>query len=55
MKPENIDAYLDTVPETQCAAIQRQREHHGHIAFQDEYRRLLDENQVSYDERYVWE
>lgn len=35
--------------------IERQREHHGPVSFQDEYRRLLGENQVPYDERYVWD
>jgi putative transposase len=38
-----------------CRYIERQREHHGPVTFQDEYRRLLDENQVRYDERYVWD
>jgi putative transposase len=35
--------------------IERQREHHGPMTFQDEYRRLLDENGVPYVERYMWD
>lgn len=29
--------------------------HHGPVSFQDEYRRLLNENQIPYDERYMWD
>jgi len=39
-----VEAYLD-----------RQREHHREVSFQDEYRRLLKRNGIAWDERYVWE
>jgi putative transposase len=35
--------------------IERQREHHGTMTFQDEYRALLDRHGVEYDERYLWD
>ena len=35
--------------------IENQEEHHKTEAFQDEYRRLLDEHGIEYDERYMWE
>ncbi len=34
--------------------IARQREHHKRKAFKDEFRALLLEYNVSYDERFVW-
>ena len=38
-----------------CRYIERQREHHASESFQDEYRRILKENDTAYDERYVWD
>ncbi len=35
--------------------IATQKEHHGKTNFQDEYRSILQEHQVEYDERYVWD
>jgi putative transposase len=35
------------------AYISRQKEHHGSVSFMDEYRRLLDENGISYEEKYL--
>lgn len=35
--------------------IENQEEHHRLVTFQDEYRVLLIENRVPYDERYVWD
>ena len=35
--------------------IDRQEEHHRKTGFQDEYRGLLIENEVGFDERYVWD
>ena len=35
--------------------IAEQQEHHRHLSFQEEFRRLLDRYGVSYDERYVWD
>ena len=35
--------------------IVTQKEHHGKISFQDEYRNFLNKYKVEYDERYVWE
>jgi REP element-mobilizing transposase RayT len=35
--------------------IARQREHHRHKTFQEEYRQFLERHSVAYDERYVWD
>jgi putative transposase len=35
--------------------IARQEEHHRHLSFQEEFRRLLLRYGVAYDERYVWD
>ena len=35
--------------------IQNQPEHHRKIDFQTEYRRFLEEYQIEYDEKYVWD
>ncbi len=35
--------------------IATQREHHEKVTFQDEFRRLLDKYQVTYDEAYLWD
>ena len=35
--------------------IINQKNHHRKQTFQNEYRRILKENNVSYDERYVWD
>ena len=35
--------------------IGEQEEHHRHLSFQEEFRRLLDRYGVAYDERYVWD
>jgi REP element-mobilizing transposase RayT len=35
--------------------IANQEQHHKQITFQDEYRRILTEYGVEYDERYVWD
>jgi REP element-mobilizing transposase RayT len=35
--------------------IRDQPEHHKRVSFQEEYRRILDRYQISYDERYVWD
>ena len=35
--------------------IQTQEEHHHHIGFQDEFRKLLQKHEIEYDERYVWD
>lgn len=37
------------------AYIVNQKEHHKKISFQDEYRKLLKQNNVPYDEKYVWD
>lgn len=37
------------------AYIENQHEHHKRKTFQDEYRLFLEEYQVDYDERYVWD
>ena len=35
--------------------IARQKEHHRHVTFQDEYRKFLKAYDIEYDERYVWD
>ena len=35
--------------------VERQEEHHKCESFQDEFRRLLKEANVDFDERYVWD
>jgi len=37
------------------AYIANQHQHHRKIHFQDEYRFILKEHKVEYDERYVWD
>jgi len=48
-----------SVSPSQCASVEAyldfQAEHHRRVTFQDEYRRLLSEHDVEYDERFVWE
>lgn len=41
--------------EALTAYIRNQEEHHRKESFQDEYRRLLTEYGLEYDERYVWD
>ena len=40
--------------ESVAAYIQKQRAHHQHRSFQEEYLELLKKHGVEYDERYVW-
>ena len=35
--------------------IANQQEHHRHVTFQDEYRRLMRKYGVEWDEKYVWD
>ena len=35
--------------------IESQPEHHRTITFQDEYRKILREHKIDFDERYVWD
>ena len=35
--------------------IERQEEHHRVVSFQDEYRKLLQDYGIAFDERYVWD
>ena len=35
--------------------IEGQQEHHRHVTFQDEFRRLLERYHIAFDERYVWD
>jgi REP element-mobilizing transposase RayT len=37
------------------AYVRNQEEHHRFHSFEEEYRRILDENGVEYDERYLWD
>jgi putative transposase len=34
--------------------IQRQRDHHRKLTFQEEYRALLKKHGIEFEERYVW-
>ena len=34
--------------------IQNQEEHHRKVTFEQEYVRLLEENEIEYDEKYLW-
>jgi REP element-mobilizing transposase RayT len=35
--------------------IQNQEEHHKTVSFKEELLRLLEENEIEYDERYLWD
>ena len=35
--------------------IDGQKEHHRHVSFQDEFRRLLKKYEIEFDERYGWD
>jgi putative transposase len=37
------------------AYISNQEEHHKKVSFQDEYRKILVEHGIAFDERYVWD
>ncbi len=41
--------------ESVVAYVSDQREHHKAVSFEDEYRSLMRECGISFDERYVWE
>ena len=47
------------VSESQIDAVHayfaNQRQHHGNVAFQDEYRILLRDESVDYNEQYLWD
>jgi putative transposase len=34
--------------------IKNQKEHHAKVSFEDEYRRLLEENGIAWDEKYIF-
>jgi REP element-mobilizing transposase RayT len=38
-----------------CSYIENQENHHSVKTFQDEYRKFLEDYEVEYDERYVWD
>jgi putative transposase len=38
-----------------CTYIENQENHHTIKTFKDEYRKFLEEYEVEYDERYVWD
>jgi len=35
--------------------IQRQKQHHQRVTFQDEYRKFLNAYGIDFDERYIWD
>ena len=47
-----------TVGKSEMSAIQKyieqQKEHHRRMTFQEEYRELLREYGIEFDERYLW-
>lgn len=45
--PADLDALL--------AYIDNQEEHHRAKTFQDEYRAFLNQHEITFDERYVWD
>lgn len=45
---------ISQVDET-IAYIQRQKEHHRKISFQDEFLKILKKHRIEYDERYIWD
>jgi hypothetical protein len=47
VKPKDVDRLIQY--------IRNQREHHCRQNFQDEYRLFLEENEMEYDEQYVWD
>ena len=47
MSPSQLKAVLEYV--------QAQREHHRTRSFQEEYRELLRQHGIHFDERYVWD
>jgi len=66
MKQQGVDSFFwqagygaFSIGESQVPAlvkyIARQEEHHRHLSFQEEFRRLLESYGVAYDERYVWD
>jgi hypothetical protein len=34
--------------------IENQRDHHSRMSFEDEFKRLLVENEIEYDEHVLW-
>jgi|ERR1044072_4300160 REP element-mobilizing transposase RayT len=45
---------MDAVPNVK-RYILNQPEHHRKVSFQDEFRALLEQHSIAYDERYVWD
>jgi putative transposase len=43
----------DDLPQL-CHYIEKQKEHHAMMSFEEEYRKLLDENEVEYDNASIW-
>jgi len=37
------------------AYISNQDQHHERVSFQDEFRKLMHENGIDFDERYIWD
>ena len=47
VKPSEVDTVI--------AYIANQHDHHNRKGFEEEYRAYLEEYNITYDERYVWE
>jgi REP element-mobilizing transposase RayT len=47
VSPSHVDAL--------CTYIENQKEHHQTESFQDELRRILDKNNIKYDEAEIWD
>ena len=48
---KNRHSFIDKIKKY----IQNQEEHHKNVSFKEEYRALLNEFDIDYDERYVWD
>ncbi len=47
VKPSEVDVVIKY--------IANQKTHHGEKTFQEEYRKILNEYQMEFDERYIWD
>jgi len=48
-------AYSQSGVEELRQYIRDQRQHHGRISYQDEFRAFLRRYEIEFDERYVWD
>jgi putative transposase len=66
LKQQGVDSFFwqagygaFSIGESQLPAlisyVAQQEQHHQHLSFQEEFRRLLQRYGLAYDERYVWD